>query len=152
MALDPALVQTLQATAAALAQARDPWWIFASAAVALHGAPDAAVADVDVLVGEADAQRIFAALGLEPVADGGTAKFRSALLGRWRSQPMPVEFMARFEVHTEEGWSPVVFATREPVSLGGHTLFVPAREELVRTLLTFGRPKDLERARRLAQG
>jgi hypothetical protein len=43
----------------------------------------------------------------------------------------------------------VTLQTREPVSVGGARLYVPARDELVRLLRSFGRAKDLERARLL---
>jgi hypothetical protein len=56
----PELGETLARVADALAEARQPWWIIGSAAVALHGA-DVTVGDVDVLLGEADARGAAAA-------------------------------------------------------------------------------------------
>ena len=52
---------TLARVAAAMAQAgaRDHWWIIGSAAVVLHGV-DTSVADVDLLLSPADAERLLA--------------------------------------------------------------------------------------------
>ena len=49
-----------------------------------------------------------------------------------------------------DGWRDVSFRTRQRVEVGGADLFTPSRAELRASLLTFGRPKDLERADLLA--
>jgi hypothetical protein len=60
-----------------------------------------------------------------------------------------VEFMAGFEYRTETGWRLMTLRTREPVELGGVTLFIPSRHELAEMMTALGRPKDLARARHL---
>lgn len=130
--------------------ARDHWWIIASAAVALHGAGPLTVADVDVLMSTGDARRILPTIGLEPRPGPEDSKFQSAVLGTWRTQPLPVDFLAGFQVRTGDHWEPVAPVTRQPVDIGGGIVFVPERDELRRIIESFGRPKDFERARLLA--
>ena len=129
--------------------AQGPWWIIGSAAVTLHGA-DVTVADVDVLLGEADARVVLSALGVTADAGEGTALFRSAVFGRWDAPPLTVEFMAGFRFRASGGWRAVSPVTRERVVVDGHPVFVPAKAELVSLLHGFGRDKDLERAALLA--
>jgi len=57
MTVSPALSASLNAIGNVMAGADDPWWIIASAAVALHGADPGHVADVDVLLSIRDARR-----------------------------------------------------------------------------------------------
>lgn len=163
MRLDAALAATLGAVGAAMADARAPWWIIGSAAVALHGAvADRAgatggdpgpVGDVDVLLDLADAQRLFAAIGLDPRPGAAHAAFRSQLFGRWTAPPMTVEFMAGFEHRSKGGWHPVRPTSREVIPLrdvAGTVVFVPDRADLASILGRFGRPKDGVRAAYLA--
>ncbi|QGP80102.1 hypothetical protein GL174_02380 [Sphingobium sp. CAP-1] len=130
--------------------ASDRWWIIASAAVALHGADAGMVADVDVLLSVADAARILPAIGVTARQEAGSDRFRSVLFGAWRDAPLPVEFMAGFHYRSTAGWREVQPQTRCTVQIDGITLFVPDRLELRQLLAGFGRPKDQERARRLA--
>ncbi len=138
---------------AELAQsAADPWWIISSAAVALHRARVDQVRDVDVLMSGRDAVLVLAQVGVEPRRGHATRLFRSAVFGTWREPPLPVEIFGDFEVAGRDGWFPVAPQSREPVSVGGHVLFVPSACELREMLIAFGRPKDLARARLLAEG
>jgi hypothetical protein len=131
------------------ADASEPWWIIASAAVVLHGA-DTKVADVDVLMGSADAARVLERLKIPSNPDTDHPQFRSRIFGIWREPPLPVEIFADFSLATASGWQKVEVLTREPITIAGRTLFVPARVELHDLLVQFGRPKDLKRARLLA--
>lgn len=149
--LPPPLRETLVGVAALMdAAARRPWWIIASAAVALHGADAGAVHDVDLLVDPADAERLLARPDFVRRPSGGDARFRSAIFGRWATLPVPVELMAGFEVATPQGWQPVAPTTRIAVALGGATLYVPGRVELAAQFALFGRAKDRARLAALA--
>jgi len=127
-----------------MATAGERWWVITGAAAALHGV-EGPVADVDVLLGRADAHALFPALGLPPVAGMQSARYRSDLFGRWLDLPLPVEFMAGFRLDGAE----VRPVTREAIAVDGHILFVPARTELAVMLRALGRPKNLARAARL---
>ncbi len=135
-----------------MGEARDPWWIITSAAVALHGADAGHIADVDVLLSKADARHILPVIGIEPRKGAKSAAFRSSIFGTWTAAALPVEFMADFHRRSNEAWIPVLPATRQRIEVGGAIVYVPERTELQEILIAFGRPKDLERARSLAGG
>ncbi len=137
---------TLEMVADLAASAADPWWIIASAAVALHGAPVEDVRDIDLLMSEADARRILIRAGREARAGQATSLFRSAVFGTWQGAPLPVEIFGGFDFAGPGGWTRVLPATREPIAVGDKTLFVPSAAELRAMLVGFGRPKDLARA------
>ena len=149
-ALPEPLRQTLIMVAELGALATDPWWIISSAAVALHGAPVNDVRDVDLLMSGRDARRSLIHAGAEPMTGRGTNRFRSAVFGIWADPPLAVEIFGDFDVAGPGGWSRVTPQTREPVAVGRHLLFVPSATELKAMLIDFGRPKDLARARLLA--
>lgn len=151
MSLTAPLIETLGSVATIMAEAREPWWIIASAAAALHGAKPIIVADVDVLLSVADARRILQVLGIEPYQGPPNPLFRSQVLAKWSAPPVPVDLMAGFEHSVGGRWHAVQPATRQPVSIGAATVYVPERDELRRIVEGFGRPKDLERARLLAE-
>ncbi|MBC3942661.1 hypothetical protein [Sphingomonas albertensis] len=136
-------------TVDAMRDARDPWWIISSAAVALHGVVPIEVGDVDVLMSVADAQRAMDQLGVVPIEDGASALFRSTLFARWEMPPLVVEIMAGFHVAKGAEWTEVLPRTRVSLPLDGRVAYVPDRAELAEMLRLFGRPKDLERARLL---
>ena len=147
--LNAALAETLARVADLLADTHEPWWIIAGAAALLHGVQKP-VHDVDVLLGEDDARRLAKTLSLPAAPGGADPRFRSALFLTWRGAPLPIEFMARFELRTGDAWHPVAFATRKPITVGRATVFVPAREELRALLLALDRSKDHARAALLA--
>lgn len=126
--------------------ARDPWWIIASAAMALHGARPIEVADVDLLTSDRDAEALLAALRLRPAPDSGSDRFRSRIFARWAAPLVPVEIMAGFEVRTPERWQLVRPASRIVKQIGNTRLFVPSVDELLAHCRLFGRPKDEQRA------
>jgi hypothetical protein len=150
MTISSALSESLDAISAIMDQAYDPWWIIASAAVALHGADAGHVADVDVLLSVPDAKRILPTIGIELQGGSAHPAFRSSIFGTWCDTALPVEFMADFQVMLGEEWLPVQPTTRQVVRAGNGIVFVPEKAELQALLTSFGRPKDMERARRLA--
>lgn len=149
-AITAPLAASLEAVAAVMKAAHDPWWIIASAAVALHGADPGRVGDVDVLLGIEDAMRILPTIGVTAERGSAHPDFRSAIFGVWRAAPLAIEFMAGFSYRDGAGWQPVRPESRECIDVRGAMLFVPSRTELRDLLRAFGRPKDIERARRLA--
>jgi len=150
MMLDPTLALTLSAVGEGMRVARDPWWVIASAAVALHGVNLDDVADVDVLLSLSDASHVFASLGIAAESEADHPQFRSDLFGTWTANPLPVEFMAGFRYRTSHGWQQVRPQTRLALNVDGVSIFVPDRAELGTLLRGFGRPKDHVRAARLA--
>ena len=137
--------------AAEMAAAREPWWVIGSAALALHGVDPGEIADVDVLLGARDARTLFDSLGLnsDPRPDD---RFRSDLFARWEEPPLAVEFMAGFAVCERGDWMPVEPVTRDAVTVGDGTLYVPALLELRMLFERFGRDKDLDRVRLIDEG
>jgi hypothetical protein len=150
MSLPTSLIETLGSVAVIMADAREPWWIIASAAAALHGARPISVADVDVLLSVEDINRILPMLGIEPYRGPSNPLFRSEVLAKWPAPPVPVDFMAGFEHRVGDIWHPVWPVTRQAITIGTATVYVPERDELRRLIAGFGRPKDLERAQLLA--
>ena len=150
MSLSPPLRDTLTWVASVMGEAADPWWVIASAAAALHGVTAPEVGDVDVLASDRDAAALLGRLGIEPLVVPAHPLFRSRILGRWTAAPMIVEVMSGFHIRDGPAWREVRPDTREPVDMNGVRLFVPSRAELASMLTAVGRPKDLERARRLA--
>jgi hypothetical protein len=146
MPLSDPLRTTLVQVAAAMTSARYDWWIIASAAIALHGADPGNVRDVDVLFDSRDAEAILAPLGLEAMAGTGDGLFRSSLFATWLQAPLPVELFAGFQLCEAGQWRDIVLATREPVTVDGHRLWIPQADELHALLMRFGRGKDLARA------
>ena len=145
-AVETALVAVAQAMRAAVA----PWWIVGSAAVVLLGG-ETAVADIDLLAGERDGRALAARLGVPLVASDAHPRFRSKVFARWQRSDRDVEIMGGLMLAEGWGWTALVPATRVAVAVGGETLFVPARDEMIAILDRFGRDKDRTRARLLAR-
>lgn len=146
MNLSPSLRATLLEVAAIMMPARHDWWIIASAALALHGAAIDDVRDVDVLIDPRDVDDVLTPLELAPVRGSGDGRFRSATFVTWTGAALPVELFAGFELFDGTRWNRVLPSSRQPVTVGNGTLWVPSREELHAMLLSFGREKDLARA------
>ena len=147
--LTPSLRQSLAMLAGAVADAADDWWIIGSSAVALHGANVQRVRDVDLLMSANDAERLLRRVGSRTRTGKPSTQFRSEVFGTWLGPPLAIEVMGGFSLHTRDGWRPVMPETREEKVVGDSVLFVPSIRELKGMLLSFGRPKDLERARLL---
>lgn len=130
----------------------EPWCLIGSAAALLLGA-EVGVADVDVLVSRADADTLIAlwADRLDSAhvpADG--ERFRSHY-ARFRFPSLPVEVMGDLELDAGEGWRPVSPGRLVLVGLHGLAVPVPALDEQIRLLESFGRDKDRVRADALRQ-
>ena len=147
--MSPDLRGSLAMVAEAAAQARDPWWIVGSAAVALHGADPGEVRDIDLLMSVADADTALHRTGGARREGEPSAKFRSEVFGIWRAPPIPVEIFGGFNVASGGSWTPVIPVSRQSVKMDGIDLFVPSADELVQLLQLFERPKDLARAEAL---
>lgn len=147
--MEARLRETLLAVADAMAMARNPWWIIAGAAAALHRV-ETAVADVDLLVSQQDGAALLARLGLanDPKPSD---RFRSDMFARWIEPPLPVDIMAGFHVLDGATWQRIEPSTRIAMPLGSVTLYAPAITELIEHCRLFGRPKDRARATILQQ-
>lgn len=150
MTISPNLATSLAAIGTIMDGANTPWWIIGSAAVALHGVDPGSVGDVDVLLDVADALRILPSIGIKLCGGSAHASFRSTIFGRCTTTALPVEFMADFHRYSGMAWVPVRPTTRQAMEVDGTMIFIPERAELESMLAEFGRPKDIERARRLA--
>jgi len=148
-ALTDDLVATLDIVASAATGLRDPWWIFGGAAMALAGLDESHVPDVDIMASPRDARALIDALHGQVVQDPGEGLFRSEVFGQILTTPVPLDVMANMDVRAGGDWTPVAFHSRTPVDVGGAVVFIPAVAEQIATCRLFGRPKDLERARRL---
>jgi len=140
---------TLNALAGAMSAAEDDWWIFGSAAMALHGFEVDVVKDIDVLVSSADAYQLMARHSLANLADGGSGRFRSDVVLRPAFGAVPVEILANFRIQNSGIWHAVAIATRVELVFPSGPIFIPSREELAAIFLACGRPKDIERAQAL---
>ncbi len=147
--LDPRLAATLDQLSPHFTLLADPWWLFGSAAMALHGARPLAIGDVDLLISRSDAPRLLGRLGLALAPGSQSDRFRSDVFACWRTAPLPVEILAGFHVRTGNTWDEIRPATRLPVRLASGTVYVPDVPELIWLCRRFGRAKDLERIRLL---
>ncbi len=128
----------------------DPWCLIGSAAALLVGA-DVGVADVDVLMSHDDAVRLMSVwasrreLAFEPAS---AERFRSCF-ARFRFPGMPVEVMGGLELNQGDGWKPVKAGRLTLVGLNGLAVPVPSIDDQIRILESFGREKDVQRAKML---
>lgn len=125
----------------------DPWCLIGSAAAQLMGA-DVALADVDVLVSRADAERLIErwASRLDDVYEPtGAERFRSRF-ARFHFPGLPVEVMGGLELNGHKGWQIVRIGQMVLVGVNGLAVPVPSVSEQIRVLECFGRTKDSQRA------
>lgn len=108
----------------------------------LHGSDPGGIADIDVLLSEADAERLLEPRGILPVTKDPHQLFHSRWFAHWDGTPVPVEFMAGFSLMEDGRWTLIVPQTREAKA----GLFVPSRSEMKSLFHRFGRGKDLQRA------
>ena len=149
MVMTTALAETLAMIAQAAEGAADKWWIIGSVAVVLHGGNVPSVKDVDLMMSARDAEAFLSRVGGEPGCTDASERFRSQVFGVWTKPPTPVEIFGGFRVAADGSWRDVSLSTRERVTVAGAHIYVPSAGELVGLLHSFGRPKDLERARLL---
>lgn len=128
----------------------DPWCVIGSAAALLAGA-SVSVADVDVLASREDAGRLMTlwADRREPLHEPADAhRFRSHF-ARFRFPGLPVEVMGGLELNQGDGWVPVSAGRLVLAGLNGLAVPMPSVEDQIRILESFGREKDLARAKSL---
>jgi hypothetical protein len=147
--LDPALLATLEQLLPYIQTLSHPWWLFGSAAMALHGAHPIEIGDVDLLVSRADAPLLLGRLGLPLVPGTESDRFHSDVFATWSEPPLKVEIVAGFRVRVGEAWQEVRPRTRQPIELPFGTVYVPDVPELITLCRLFDRPKDRERERLL---
>lgn len=144
----PALCDVIAASVPQLhAHCRDEWAVIGSAAAALSGAAVQA-ADLDLLTSVADAQRLIELWPLRldtSYVPAGADRFRSRF-ARFQFPGMPLEVMGGLELHGADGWQAVRVHHVMHVSVAGLDVPIPARDEQIRILESFGRAKDLARA------
>jgi hypothetical protein len=140
----PELEAALAGLAAELSACREPWWLIGSAAMAVHGAA-VEVRDIDLLLGETDAEAILAGRGLPAVPGTPSDLFSSAIFASWAAPPYTVELFAGFRLRTGDGWRALVPKTREEHRIGKSAVFVPGVAELIAWGRLFGRSKDKAR-------
>lgn len=145
--LSPALYATLAEIVPDLhVQCAEPWCLIGSTAALLLGA-SVSPADVDVLTSRADAETLMRlwASRREPVAEDADMHFRSHF-ARFRFPGVPVEVMGDLAVNTPDGWQAIQAGRLVLVGVNGLAVPVPAIDEQLRILASFGRDKDLRHA------
>lgn len=128
----------------------DPWCVIGSAAALLAGA-EVSVADVDVLTSREDTGRLMALWSArrESVHEPeGAERFRSQF-ARFRFPGLPVEVMGGLELNQGDGWQPVSAGRLVLAGLNGLAVPMPSVDDQIRILESFGREKDLARAKSL---
>lgn len=139
--------QTLERLVSLLKETQDPWWILGSAAVYLKGYDPGDIGDIDVLLSEADAQRLISDQGLDNLRDGGTDRYRSAYVLKPSLGELPVELLAGYEIFHDKAWRSVSPLSRVSISYQGAALFVPSDQDLISIFTQLGRSKDFDRIR-----
>ena len=139
--------QTLDRLVHILTVTEDPWWILGSAAIYLKGFDPGQIGDIDVLLSEADAQRVMSDQGLDNNRDGWTGRYRSAYVLRPNLGEMPVELLAGYDIFQDNVWRPVWPLSRIAITYKRNEIFVPSDEELMSIFEQLGRAKDFDRIR-----
>jgi hypothetical protein len=78
----------------------------------------------------------------------GAERFRSHF-ARFRFPGLPVEVMGGLELNQGDGWKPVEAGRLTLAGLNGLAVPMPSVEDQIRILESFGRDKDLARAKSL---
>lgn len=128
----------------------DPWCVIGSAAALLAGA-EVSVADVDVLTSRDDAERLMVLWAERRESShepAGADRFRSHF-ARFRFPGLPVEVMGGLELDQGNGWEPVSAGRLVLAGLNGLAVPMPSVDDQIRILESFGREKDLARAKSL---
>lgn len=145
------LEEALNRLADLMSACRDPWCVFGGTAMRLHGyRMPTPIADIDVLISVADAERLVRRHGYPNVAGTGTERFRSQILLRPDLGKIPVEIMAGFDALSEGAWHRVAIKERQEVTYRTAKTFIASRDDLLAVFRLCGRPKDLERMALLA--
>lgn len=146
--LSPALYATLAEIVPDLhVHCVDPWCVMGSTAALLLGA-QVSVADVDVLTSRADAETLMAHWASQHQPDFVPAdgqRFRSHF-ARFHFPGVPVEVMGAMEHYADGDWQAVHPGRLILVGVNGLAVPVPAADDQIRLLESFGRDKDFRRA------
>lgn len=121
--------------------------VIGSAAARLAGAV-VTVSDIDVLTSKADAAQMldcWAAYRDHDHLAADANRFRSHF-ARFNFRSLPVEIMGGLELFGTGGWESVTIKHTVWVDVGGFDARIPTRDEQIRLLESFGRPKDMVRA------
>lgn len=140
------LAETLDLIVEAAPAFEDEWWIIGSAAAALAGADIAEVRDVDLLLSEGDAERLFARWSSAPrQEEAPSGQFRSTRFARFNHAPLAIEAMAGFEMKLRGVWRRIWPLTRE----ARRGVYTPSIAEQIVLLEGMGREKDAARIQAL---
>lgn len=148
--LDAEIVSKLTRLAEMMAVAQDDWCLIGGAALALWGVPGVKVRDIDVILSAGDAEAILGAVGVPITTPAPNDLFRSTIYAQMGTG-IQYDFMAEFAVNGPNGWMAVPPRPEYCMMFDEHAIWLPSTEELTRILKLFGRPKDVERLRLLAQ-
>ncbi len=143
--LSRALAEVLPALAD---HCRSPWWLIGSSALAIWSVPEIECADIDVLLSVEDAERLARHWASHRDDDHRTENdhlFRSRF-ARYTGFAVPVETMADLELHTADGWRPVVPSDRRRIATPQGDACLPSLDAMIAILTAFGRDKDLRKA------
>ena len=124
------------------------WCIIGGAATALYLDDWTDVHDIDVVLPVSALVPLVDRAPIIDKSDGGTDRFRSTLYARWEL-PLPIDFLAGFEVNEAGDWRPVRPVTRRAIAMLGGMAFVPDLAEHIFITRQLGRPRDLARIARL---
>lgn len=131
---------------------RDNYFVIGSAAMVLTGCKLPKIADINILMSSADANRLKELWEPKLKTDHVyqyERVFRSNS-NRFDFGFIDAEVMGNLEVNAGQQWIPVVVGQFVTVEVNGHSLKVPTLKEQYRIYRFFGRPKDLEKAKIIA--
>jgi len=124
------------------------WCIIGGAATALYLDDWTDVHDIDVVLPVSALVPLVDRAPIIDKSDGGTDRFRSTLYAGWEL-PLPIDFLAGFEVNEAGDWRPVWPVTRRAIAMLGGMAYVPDLAEHIFITRQLGRPRDLARIARL---
>lgn len=137
----------------ALAGLAEPWCVIGSGAMLIAGAPVADCPDLDLMTTGAGAAALEMAWA--PWRDRAHAPtsgdlFRSRFTG-YAFANGRVEVMGDLTLLRDGAWTPVAMPRSAAAPFGGRTVNIPDVVDQIGLLTLFGRPKDLAKARVLAE-
>ncbi|ESQ77142.1 hypothetical protein ABAC402_01720 [Asticcacaulis sp. AC402] len=124
----------------------DDWWLIGSVAARLSGI-DLEPEDVDVLGSRDTIEAFVHNLGGGVIAGSGSDLFRSTPFVRVAvAGGLAIEMMGDLHLNTG-GWQPLTVKTRVAVPTATGIVYIPSLAEQADIFESFGRPKDLAKAR-----
>ena len=117
------------------------WWIIGSSALLLGGI-DVDPKDIDVFAASDMIEAARLALGAQAMPSRSdlfrsTPYFQAAPEGG-----LEIDFMGGLEVYVTGLWARLHIESKQEVTIGSATLFIPSLKEQADILRLFGRPKD----------